>query len=672
MKSRSLKRVTLFLLLVLSAVAFVPQTLTASKTSDLGQHQYLTGEQYATLDEMFQTHLNYYLDPAAITSSGLPLTAFRVGDRARFGYSNPTEWGYALQAWITAAERGIITQSEAVGRMETALATMQALQQDQDESYQGMFYPFYTMTDPDGNDLPAPVHSTFSSEWFMIPSGDLALLYASLYISEGWANYIGNSALGALAASIKDSMNFRMFLFEEGGGTYLAHQLNANTGDIPEAPSKWNVYADEGGVVTWVAFLSSAVTLEEFKELTESQMRGSASWQSCTGEVYQIREASWFNAMFPLGVRSLAGFSISDFDSPAGSLSRYSQYALVPAVLAHQAHGACLEVDHPAFSDAMSQAQDEQTLVGGYTPPNLANIAPTTPPDHVVPHALFVPFNAGPDLPPVTVTRLISEVVELRDDQAGYYHDSGAYPFGFEVIASPYQHDLDYDGADDGRPVFETLSQAYIALSLFNGLQLHDDNETFYTIAAYVPGYEDKVGHALDFLYPNQIYLPFFAKPPCRLGELRFGSGNSQYPEEHSVTIGQNCIQEGANTLILENANPQETGHWVFWDSLRLKDSQGGIVWQLGEDEAPPDYSDAAFDEFDDSSPYHDHFYVGTMPEGQFPAELNDSDISQVTIYFGLTEAQAGSDLTLYLDTLYATHTGAAYFDMQVEVASGD
>jgi hypothetical protein len=74
-----------------------------------------------------------------------------------------------------------------------------------------------------------------------------------------------------------------MFLVQENSETYLAHQINAITGNL--STSKWTIFADEGGVVTWVAFLSGSVTFEEFEALTESQMRGFASWQSCTGKV---------------------------------------------------------------------------------------------------------------------------------------------------------------------------------------------------------------------------------------------------------------------------------------------------------------------------------------------------------------------------------------------------
>jgi hypothetical protein len=469
------------------------------------------------------------------------------------------------------------------------------------------------------------------------------------------------------AKEIKENMNFQMFLFQDGSqNTYLSHLINADTDAL--SPSKWDVFADEGGVVTWIAYLSGSISLDTFKALTVSQMRDSAVWQSCLEEIFDVEEAAWFNAMFTWGVRSLAGFSISTFDSPLGSSSRFSKYSLIPNIDAHLAYGDCLGVDYPAFSDAMSQSDGGVGLVGRFTPPNLAGQVPIDPPKHVTPHAFFIPFNAGPDLLPTTITRLISEIVELKNDQAGYFHDSGSYPFGFEVVVSPYSNDMAYDGADQGRQVFETLSQAYIILSLFNGLQLDDGNLTFYQFVTHVPNYEDILRQVLAYLYPQQIYLPIILKPPCFVKVFRFGSGNSAYPEERNITINESCFHPGENTILLENANPPEENRWLFWDSLSLKDSTSKIIWKLGENEAPPDYSDDSFDEFDIAPPYNSHFYIDTMTDSEFPAELNDDSFSQVFIHFNLTESQANGDLTLFLDTLYATHTAVTYFDMKVQV----
>jgi hypothetical protein len=463
------------------------------------QHNHLKPEEYVVLDEMYRVHMNYFLNTETTTAFGFPMTAYKVGNRARFGYSNPTEWGYAWQAWIAAAERGIISKAEAASRLRKALTTLEALQQNSDEIYQGLPYPFYKMTDPDGRDLPTPHRDPDPN----IPSGDNALLYASLLIVEGWGRKLGDQTLWEQAQRIRERMNFRMFLRRSGSCLSLAHTLNANTGQL--STSNWDIFADEGGVVAWIAYLSSSVSFDEYKTLTGCQHRRSANWTSCTGQTYIVKEAAWFNAMFTWSVRSLAGFPIGAFAVPDGTQSLYSKESLVPTARAHLVYADCVGIDHPAFSDAMSQAENGQGLVGWiqgwFIPPNLAGQVGSAP-RHAVPHAFFVPFNALPDLPPETRDRLVAEILELQEDKAGYYHDSGPYPFGFEVIASPRKDDINYKGADDGRNIFETLSESYTALPLFNALQLSDGKPTFYTFTAEVPGYEGKVREVLQYLYP--------------------------------------------------------------------------------------------------------------------------------------------------------------------------
>lgn len=483
-----------------AVLVVVVALLSAGASAEEKSLAFLTSEEHALLDEMFRVHMAYFLSPTVVTGFGFPTTAYKVGERARFGYSNPTEWGYAWQAWIAAAERGLITREDAAHRLRRALRVLDEFQQEPSQAYHGFPYPFYKMTDPEGADLLAPYRDPDPN----IPSGDNALLYASLVIVEGWARTEGDEELASLAARTRGRMNFRIFLRQEGWDLYIAHTLNAQTGTL--SPTNWDIYADEGGVVAWIAFLSGSISLDEYKWLTECQHRRPARWISCTGETYTVQEAPWFNAMFTWAVRSLAGFPIGDFDAPAGVRSPYSRESLIPAAQAHLAYGDCLGADHPAFSDAMSQAERGRGLVGWIQdwviPPNLQRRA-GRPPHHAVPHALFVPFNALPDLPDATRARLVAEIVELREDKAGYYHDAGPYPFGFTVIASPVADDLDYRGADDGRDVFETLSQAYIVLSLFNALQLTEGRPTFASFAREVPGYEPALRGALQFLYPS-------------------------------------------------------------------------------------------------------------------------------------------------------------------------
>jgi hypothetical protein len=345
--------------------------------------------------------------------------------------------------------------------------------------------------------------------------------------------------------------------------------------------------------------------------------------------------------------------------------------------------------------------------VGRFTPPNLEGIVPTAPPEHIVPYAFFIPFNAGPDLDPSTIERLISLIEDLQEDLAGYYHDSGPYPFGFEILASPYADDVGYSGADDGRNIFETLGHSYTVLSLFNGLQLDDGAPAFCWYAGHVPGYGGKVAEVMEFLYPGPIlYLPLVIGPPlisptatptptctatptstpsptptptptctptptstpnpCDVGTFRFGSGDSPEPEERTIAIDSSCFRPSENTIVLEHAGDIGIGQWLVWDSLHLKTVLGDVIWALGQNEAPPDYSPNAFDEFDQDPPFNDDFYIGQMDVSEFPKELNDSTFRQINIHFTLSQPQADNSLRLFLDTLYATHDSADYFEMRV------
>ncbi|MCX5711981.1 MAG: right-handed parallel beta-helix repeat-containing protein [Candidatus Omnitrophica bacterium] len=69
----------------------------------------------------------------------------------------------------------------------------------------------------------------------------------------------------------------------------------------------------------------------------------------------------------------------------------------------------------------------------------------------------------------------------------------------FEVTASPFKNKTDYVGVEK-RFVFETLSQAYIALSIYQGLAINNGGPTLFHYASRLPGYMDKISGVLDYL----------------------------------------------------------------------------------------------------------------------------------------------------------------------------
>ena len=472
-----------------AAAAFIGHVQKATRVVSIPAKVFLNSTQLSQLRTYLSVHLNYFLSADAISAtSGLPLGAFKEGDRGRFGYSNPTEWGYALQAWIAAAETAKITKTVANTRIDKALTTIAALQNNPAQNYQKLFYPYYYVTDRAGVDLAAPNHDPNTQ----IPSIDNGFLYTSLVIVEGWATANNFTTLRDKAKTIKDQMKFRIFLTPDG--QYLTHLVNAVNGQ--RSASKWDVYADEGGAMSWLAFLSGSVNFTEYQRLINAMMRPPRTWNGFT-----VNEAPWFNAMFAWGVRSWAGFPVATWETGLNNL--YGSNSFAPAARAHVAYGPTLPIDYPAFSDAMTQG-----VVGRYTPPNISNTVPTDVPAHVTPHALFTPFLVGPDLTATTVAALMGKITTLGSDTGRYYHygQDGHKPYGFEVTTSPTRNKLGYPGVES-RYIYETLSHAYIALSIFHAVQIQAGKPTFVGFANRVPGYWAKAEQAVKFLYPGNRVL---------------------------------------------------------------------------------------------------------------------------------------------------------------------
>ncbi len=440
------------------------------------------------------------LTSSPITSCGLPVTAYKIGIRARFGYSNSTEWGYYLQAIIAAQERGLIT--DATGRINITLNTIQTIQQTEGKNYQNLFYNYYQITETysPGNDRNlSSISVTSSSPTAAVPSVDNALLFTSLLITEGWAKSKGYTSIETKAMNIKNRMKFDIFVFDSGANKYIAFDIKSGI----RSTGKWDVYANEGGLAVWVAYISGSVTFDVYKTLISSMLRQSKSWTSPkSGQTYTVKEADWFNPMFTWSVRSIAGFPVNSVEAPLGS---YSTDSFVNNIKAHIDYTDYLGIEWPAFSDAMSQSEGGVSLTGKYYPPNLNNQVPATTPKHLTPHAMFVPFNFIPDLPNTVVDTLIQKITSLKNDTTGYFHDSGTHAYGFEVTCSTKMNDTAYIGPDDRRPIFETLSEAYSVLSLFNGLQLNDGKPTFYNFASYVPGYSSTTIEVMEYIYPKVV-----------------------------------------------------------------------------------------------------------------------------------------------------------------------
>jgi len=437
---------------------------------------FLNKTQRSLLKGILKTQLKYFISKEVITSSGLPLGAYKDGDRGRYGYSNSTEWGYSILSWIAAADVGRMGYGGSAAKIRKMLKTLKKLQNDPNENYNNLFYPFYYVTSRGGIDLAVPTNDGRTD----IPSIDNALLYTSLLIAEGWAKINGYRDIENSAHAIREKMDFSVFT--KSYKQYVHHYVDASDDSLSDG--KWDVYSDEGGVMLWVAYLSGAVSFDEFKRMSGLLMKPAKTWDGIT-----VEEAPWFGAMFAWSVRALAGFPI---DGHTASFKN--------ATKAHLAYGDWLGIDYPAFSDAMTQG-----VTGRYTPPNIPNQVPSDIPDHTMPHALFVPLCIGPDLDSADLTTLTDKIAMLKNDTADYYD-----AFGFEVTASAFENDTTYAGVE-ARNIYETLSQAYGALSIYHGWQTHFGKPTFYHYACEVPGYEEKVNEVLDYWYgrtPETLQVP--------------------------------------------------------------------------------------------------------------------------------------------------------------------
>ncbi len=448
------------------------------------------------LNEVVNTTLNYWLNSNVIHTSGLPLTAYKSTDRARFGYSNPTEWGHALQAWLVAAQFGKISNAEAVTKIQNALNSMLSLQADPSQFAYGLFYPYYTLVNPNGSNNAFPVNDGDAR----LPSGDCALLWGSIWVVEGWLKSIGEVSTAQLASQVRANMSFANCYYSNQSGHFFAHQINASTGQL--SSSNWNVFSDEGGVVNFIAYLAGSINLAQYQQVHNYQLKSSSSWNGHT-----VDHAGYFNTAFVWPQRMFIGYPIEKNQKAR----QYLEYSFNPNFRAHLDWVSARNVQHMGFSDSMTQTSNGQAMVGGFVAPNLASVTQNNLPahvpnplKHVQPHGVMVPFLAYGSLDMTTLKKIFEHLLLLKNDSEGYWHDTGTYPYGFEVTASAYLDDTGYSGTDDGRNIFESLSQAYTLFPVAYALQKENGWSNFYDYAQQVDAsYAQKVQDSLDYTFSN-------------------------------------------------------------------------------------------------------------------------------------------------------------------------
>lgn len=427
--------------------------------------------------------LNYFLDNNVIHQSGLPPTAHSASHPYQFQYTNPTEWGYLLQAYVIAAQTGKISASEANTRITKTINTIKNIQNDPNQFKDGLFYSYYLLDDA------IPVHDNVLE----LTVGDCALLWLSLNTIKGWLINQGFQATALSTKEVMDKINIRTGFVDNGPYSFIAHSIVLETGNTEGA---WNAFADEGGMVAFAAFASDAINEDEFRRVINNLRREPATWNG-----FRIEESSYYNAAFLWIQRPANGFPL--FESGLGSTFGINSF--LPAADAYISYSKYLNIDYPGFSDAMSQSILNKSLVGEFYPPNFANALLNSDPGHITPHGLIVPLAGMRYMNSETLKAYYDALVLLRSDINDIWHDTknnvSSSPYGFEVLAPSKINTPNYIAANAGRYVFETLSEGYSVTSAWYGLQLLEGKPTFLDYAKNVQGYNEKLEIALNIMY---------------------------------------------------------------------------------------------------------------------------------------------------------------------------
>lgn len=166
-------------------------------------------------------------------------------------------------------------------------------------------------------------------------------------------------------------------------------------------------------------------------------------------------------------------------------------------------------------------------------------------------------------------------------------------------------------------------------------------------------------------LMSSKVFSQTSALTPGISTYLTFNSGKQQERGRQNLTL--RFAKTGKYSLTFSNANRTMSDHWLIWDCILLKKNKS-TIWSIGQDEAPPNYSKAAFDEFCQSGDCQTTFVVGKSSSRQFSKEINDYSIPSARVDFTVDASQVNTDLTLVLSTLYATHSWVDQYRMEVSL----
>jgi len=452
------------------------------------------------LDTILKDHFAFFNDPEEIVH-GLPMDALKKEKPGQLTDSNPCEWGYAMEAWVIMAETGSLEPEETLVKLRETFDTLETLQSDTNQYAHGLFYPYYRLRSKEDGGKIYPQRTEYKE----LPCGDDALLYASLMMVQGWLKHKSFTGEAETCGRIIGRMDFSHCMRETDcnaagngifdappgeelhGDRFWSVPLTYNADTLAQNSFNWNVWADEGGIVAMVVALSGALNDDQYSSVVHQQQRYSpcTRWEGVT-----VGHSAFFNSIFTLPTRSMLGFGTL-FTSPY-----YHEFAVrtvLPSFRAHQKLKKKLGVDYMGPSDAMSMMPKAHPgkFFGSYAywPPNNmydCRQGRTTkenqctwckgiqyeglddPFDMIVPHGNMASFLVAAMMERSQFSEWLDDTKLLMTDWSEVYTPG----YGLEVVAPAKRtpHGGRFEGAYDGRGVWEALSHGYTVLSMYEGL----------------------------------------------------------------------------------------------------------------------------------------------------------------------------------------------------------
>ncbi len=175
------------------------------------------------------------------------------------GYSvNSAEVGFYMASIVSAYELGFVDKETAMKKLKQTLDTLYYLQNNNSQSYKGLFYQWYNID----NAKPSRTSD------YRIPSVDNAWLALSLVVINKFGYERGNYTIENLSLIILKNMNFSLLFNEnnklnqiannEAGDSSNEFENNTFAQYYDSSTEKysgtfWNVYGDEGRIIGFIA-----------------------------------------------------------------------------------------------------------------------------------------------------------------------------------------------------------------------------------------------------------------------------------------------------------------------------------------------------------------------------------------------------------------------------------